>query len=91
MYRFKLSIQIMIIILNHQTIKSRWDQQVEIGLKLFINWNMNHLNMKVNLIKMISKDIIDMEVKVAKEIRVLDLAQQRVKNTEETRVLLEGK
>ena len=44
----------MIITLNHQNIKSQVDQQVKIGLKLFINWNMNHLNMKVSLSKMIN-------------------------------------
>ena len=45
---------------------------------------------------MINKDIIDMEVKVAKEIEVVDLVQQRVndkivKNIEEILVLLEEK
>ena len=86
----------MIITLNHQAIKSQEDQQVEIGLKLFINWNMNHLNMKVSLSKMINKDTIDMEVKVVKEIREEDLVHQRVKdkivkNIEKILVLLEGK
>ena len=86
----------MIITLNHQAIKSQEDQQVEIGLKLFINWNMNHLNMKVSLSKMINKDTIDMEVKVVKEIREEDLVHQRVKDKivkyiEEILVLLEGK
>ena len=86
----------MIITLNHQAIKSQEDQQVEIGLKLFINWNMNHLNMKVSLSKMINKDTIDMEVKVVKEIREEDLVHQRVKdkivkNIEEILVLLKGK
>ena len=37
----------MIIILNLQTIQSQEDPRIE--LKLFINWNMNHLNMKVSL------------------------------------------
>jgi len=96
MYRLKSSIQIMIITLNHQNIKSLVDQQVEIGLKLFINWNMNHLNMKVSLSKMINKDIKDMVVKVVKEIGEVDLVHQRVKdkivkNIEETLALLEGK
>lgn len=45
---------------------------------------------------MINKDIIDMEVKVAKEIEVVDLVQQKVndkivKNIEEILVLLEEK
>jgi len=45
---------------------------------------------------MINKDFIDMEVKVAKEIEVVDLVQQKVndkivKNIEEILVLLEEK
>ena len=86
----------MIITLNHQAIKSQEDQQVEIGLKQFISWNMNHLNMKVSLREMISKNIIDMGVKVVKEIGLVDLVQQKVKdqiakNIEEILVLLEEK
>ncbi len=70
----------MIIILNHQITKSQEGQQVKIGLKQFINQNMNPSNMKVSLSKMISKDIIDMEVKVVKEIEVEDIVQQKVKD-----------
>jgi len=41
---------------------------------------MNHLNMKVSLREMISKNIIDMGVKVVKEIGLVDLVQQKVKD-----------
>ncbi len=70
----------MIIILNHQITKSQEGQQVKIGLKQFINQNMNPSNMKVSLSKMISKDIIDMEVKVVKEIEVEDIVQLKFKD-----------
>jgi hypothetical protein len=41
---------------------------------------MNPSNMKVSLSKMISKDIIDMEVKVVKEIEVEDIVQLKFKD-----------